>query len=188
MLECEKKILLSKSEFDFLSTHYTSCSSPIVQINHYYDTKSCLLDKLGITCRIRQKNGKFVATVKTHSVDGSGYSEEISAVVKNQFDTTLFDGMNLRYQGSLITLRSSSHALAGIKIDFDKNCYLNHTDYELEVEYDQSKEEETIKLINQMSELLFLCGFTDDSKSLIFRINSGKNKSKRFFERKRGEI
>lgn len=75
-MEFEKKILLTEEEYQAVlkqrsregrrhrREHY-------VQKNHYYDTEDLSMNRQGITCRIREKKGRFTATHKTHT---SGHS------------------------------------------------------------------------------------------------------------------
>lgn len=87
-MEFEKKILLTEEEYQAVlkqrsregrrhkREHY-------VQKNHYYDTEDLSMNRQGITCRIREKEGRFTATHKTHT---SGHSIEKSAAVTGVSD------------------------------------------------------------------------------------------------------
>ena len=60
MIEYEKKILLTKDEYKKLITTFSENAKTIVQKNHYYDTRDYKLNKNGVTCRIREKDNKFI--------------------------------------------------------------------------------------------------------------------------------
>ena len=60
MIELEKKLIISKEEYDYLIEHFgydnQHCRKPIIkQINYYFDTDDLLMNAQNITCRIRLK-------------------------------------------------------------------------------------------------------------------------------------
>ena len=61
MLEYEKKVMLTKDEYAVLSAQ---CRGMRVetQTNYYFDTDDFCMNRKGITCRIRAKNGKYKTT------------------------------------------------------------------------------------------------------------------------------
>ena len=67
MLEYEKKLLLTKSEYDHLVEKYPSDET--IHENYYYDTDDLQYNAIGITYRIRKKNGEYEATKKIHGVE-----------------------------------------------------------------------------------------------------------------------
>ena len=85
-IEMERKYLLDAREYFALKKAFAEKSEVILQKNYYYDTKDFEFGKRGITCRIREKCGKFVATVKTHSGRGDGISYEHSCAVRDEYD------------------------------------------------------------------------------------------------------
>ena len=86
----------------------------VEQFNHYYDDTDKSYNKSGITCRIREKNNDYVATVKYHR--GRGYATEYKRKVINQYDCSLFSGMDIFYQGVLRTNRIVFEPVYGIKM------------------------------------------------------------------------
>ena len=99
MTEFEKKMLLSEEAYRVLLTWAGTSAKTVMQTNYYYDTQDGAFFKKGITCRIREKNTKYVATIKVHK--GNDTSEEYLKDVKNAFDTTLFAGLGVSFQGCL---------------------------------------------------------------------------------------
>ena len=70
MLKHEKKALLTKEEYDVMMA---SCKGMAVefQTNYYFDTDDMYMNRKGITCRIRAKNGTYKTTIKKHGTDCS---------------------------------------------------------------------------------------------------------------------
>lgn len=89
------------------------------------------MNKNGITCRIRAKDGKFKSTVKRHYTGDEDCSTEIDGEVKDYFDLDTFKDMGLILQGSLVTERIVLHKEKFCKAVIDRNTYLGFTDYEL---------------------------------------------------------
>ena len=92
LIEYEKKFLLTKEEYLKLISSLCGNTAPIIQTNHYYDTNNFELNDKGITCRIREKDNKFTATIKTHLPDKS---LEQSKTVANEKDVSLFSDYNI---------------------------------------------------------------------------------------------
>ncbi|MDI3409597.1 CYTH domain-containing protein [Bacillus sonorensis] len=67
-LEIEFKNMLTKEEFEQISTYYQFTSEQFVtQQNHYFDTKEFSLKEKGAALRIRQKQDVHVLTLKEPS-------------------------------------------------------------------------------------------------------------------------
>ena len=90
MFEFEKKILLTKTEYDYLRSDERFSKRPSLQKNYYYDTEKYELNELGITCRIRERNGKYKATLKAHQPDIENFSIETSGEAENERDLSFF--------------------------------------------------------------------------------------------------
>lgn len=180
MLEYEKKMLLTEEEyFNFL--HLIGKEKPrFIQTNYYYDTDDLKMNMQGITCRIREKNGKYEATIKSHKQGNKDCSIEKTKEVLNKYDTSLFAGLHLKLQGDLTTERVIIYSDGTCEVVLDKNTYLGVEDYELEAEYLPEYEDRVTKLIYDYINLLCSC------KQLMqnFSRRSSKSKSERFFERK----
>ena len=102
MIELEKKLLLTKEEYTCLLHHFGNKNQPVKQINYYFDTKDLSMNRQGITCRIRLKNGTYTATMKQHT-SNSDFSTETKMEVRNDLIDNAFVDMNLSLQGELVT-------------------------------------------------------------------------------------
>lgn len=186
MIEYEKKAMLSSAEYHCLTRcFFAPQSKMVVQVNHYYDTHTYEFNDMNITCRIREKDGTYKATIKSHSRNAEDCSVENSREVNDQFDTTLFKDMNVTYQGNLTTIRKVLHLTSELRIMFDINFYLDFIDYELEVEYDGDNEQLAEIEICKLSDILLKQNLISSQSDFCKRFKNSKSKSKRFFERKR---
>ena len=180
MLEFEKKFLLSRSEYAHLLKE-APASATVRQTNYYFDTEELLLDRRGITCRIREKDGKYLATIKEHSA--SGGSLERSEYAFGEWDTHFFDGLGVSLMGALITDRTTLFKDARCEIVLDKNTYLGTTDYELEAEYLPNEEAYADALLSAIATRISL-GFAGlTPAAFLARCGKGRSKSRRFFDR-----
>ena len=183
MLEFEVKAILTASEYIYLRTHYLEKNNPVVQKNYYYDTNDFELNNQGITCRIREKNEDFVATIKDHQPHGC--SIETSHPAKNAYDTSFFEGMGLFFQGELTTLRTTNNAGNNLIITLDENRYLGTVDYELEYEFDPKYQEELYQEISKLADNLEQHNIIKNAEAFRKRFTDGTSKSTRFFNRKK---
>lgn len=158
------------------------------QVNYYYDSDIYELDKLDITCRIREHNGSYKAAIKAHQNKESECSIEHSTMVLNELDSTLFDQMNIKIQGYTITFRSTLLFCDKLKVRFDRNYYLNTEDYEMEIEYDLAFAQQANKLLGFFAEALHKLDETISPKEFCARANNYSSKSHRFFDRKKSLI
>lgn len=189
MIELEKKILLSADEYFILLNSMGRFSAFEKQVNHYFDTDNYDMDSQRITCRIREKNGKFKGTIKRHY--DNGCSEESSQEAIDEKDSRLFDKYILHPQGSLTTIRNTLYEDEDIKIVVDKNDYLGTVDYELEIEYHPHNSNNIDAIIKKMGEIISYSKKDLDLNEFCNRVQSADTKSQRFFNRKRylkGEI
>ena len=171
MTELEKKILLTKGDYDYLMDKF--CYDPLLiskQINYYFDTDDLSMNRKNITCRIRFKDCKYTGTLKQHN-DGSDHSTETEVACEN-IDKNAFTDMGLKLQGTLITERFTVVNNRYFEAVLDKNEYLGHTDYELEIEYTPDHEKDAQLILKLFRDML------------IHRTNipNAQSKSKRFFE------
>lgn len=180
MLEYEKKILLTAEEYFTLLRLKDKKQSPTIQTNYYYDSDDYKMNMQGITCRVREKDKKYKATIKAHKQANKECSIEKTKDALSEHDDRLFSGMHLKLQGSLTTERIILYSNNGCEVVLDKNTYLGMTDYELEVEYLPEYEDHATELIYRYISFLYplkLC-------MLILSQRVSKSKSERFFERK----
>lgn len=185
MLEYEMKVLLSYDEYSILSETFQKITPNVTQTNYYYDTNDFKLNELGITCRIREKNGKYEATIKDHSFAPNKCSIEHSKTVCSQYDDSLFKNMDTRLHGKLVTERVTIYSNNKSEIVLDKNTYLGVSDYELEIEYSPEQEEYAKHLLRYIARILCCYHCQTDSDEFYNRTNISKSKSERFFERKK---
>lgn len=185
MVECEKKILLSREEYLVVKSIAPKCTQTIKQTNYYYDTDNFKMNKKGITCRIREKNGKYVATIKNHKIGKKECSLETSKEVRDKNDNSLFEKLNVKYQGKLTTTRTTMLYNHRVKVMIDKNTYLGVTDYELEVEYIPEEEKYAERIIRCLAQVVNSKIPQTDIEDFCKRTKKSKNKSERFFKRKK---
>ncbi|MBS5620732.1 CYTH domain-containing protein [Eubacterium sp.] len=145
MLEKEIKILLSVKEYNELFNIF-EFEKPFIQTNYYYGNREDVIDD--VTIRIRQKNDILRLQVKIPQyINGSihikeEYEEEIDAVydvidkkILKKVTERNFEN-DLPLIGKLVTKRAICKKYKGVEIALDKNEYLDVTDYELEIEYE----------------------------------------------------
>lgn len=188
MTELEKKLLLTKDEYDYLMERFGYESSlntkPMVsQTNYYFDTDDLSMNRKNITCRIRLKDGKYKGTMKQHSLD-SDQSTETDIEVRNGLDDNAFIDMDLKLQGALITDRCVILKDANYEVVIDKNEYLGYTDYELEIEYSPNHETEAYGIMHSIFDILIYNSSTSTLKDIIVRNTNIESKSTRFFNRR----
>ena len=133
MFEHERKYLLTYTEYTLLCNAFNGTTH--THINYDYDTENYAYNHRGVTCRIRKKGDACTATIKAHGIFSADCNHETSAVARDEYDTTLFEGMHVVYQGCLQTERKEFFLPDGTCVALDKNTYLDQVDYELEIEY-----------------------------------------------------
>lgn len=188
MIELEKKILLTEEIYEQLLESFgkdgDAQRKPIVrQVNYYFDTEDLAMNRHGITCRIRLKNGKYTGTIKRH-VEGSDRSVETEIQVRNGIYDNDFIDMGLRLQGELITDRCVILKNSTCEAVLDKNEYLGVIDYELEIEYAPDCEKNVQELLKVLFDTLnrgkIISGYEDFYPQIV----PVSAKSSRFFKRK----
>lgn len=183
MIEYEKKIPLTAKEFKILTQIEHKCDKVCQQTNFYYDTDDFEMNEKKITCRIREKNGEYTATIKEHSYGREPNSIETSRKIKNRFDDSLFVEKGLSFKGSLTTERIYIVNDCDLKVSIDKNSYLDCTDYEIEIEYSPNEYIFAQKHITYYEYLFCVVYKTTNLRELQKRIKSAQSKSERFFKR-----
>ena len=187
MTELEKKLLLTEDEYDYLMERFVYESpliqKPIVtQINYYFDTDDFSMNRRNTTCRIRLKGGKYRATMKKHS-SGGDQSTETEMEIRNGLESNAFTDMGLKLQGELVTKRCVVFKDTDCEVVLDKNEYLGHTDYELEVEYTQEHEKDAQAILNIFRDMLTRRKCFLVYKESLKDAPDVPSKSSRFFER-----
>lgn len=180
MTEREKKMLLTKDDYDFLCACFGNQKPRVKQINYYYDTSDLVMNRQSITCRIRLKDGKFKATMKKHSANAE---ESIETDLNNCTDLehNAFTEMGLKLMGVLITERCVIGRAHGCEVVLDRNEYLGHSDYELEIEYTAEHGTDAQTILEIVQDLLRLkaCLTRDKAKGTL--PGAVPCKSQRFF-------
>ena len=188
MRELEKKVLISKDDYQYLIDNFKqenliSGNSMIKQTNYYYDTDDLDMNKKGVTCRIRQTNGNYTATIKEH-INGSELSNETDMSVNGTLKKNVFTDMGLDLQGKLYTERHIIFEDDRCKAMLDKNEYLGKIDYELEIEYLEGSESDAERVLQILRDMLFKRKLIDAYKEVYTKTPDPQSKSRRFFERK----
>lgn len=188
MMELEKKLLLTKEEYEYLLEHFGRNSShkenPIVkQTNYYFDTDNFAMNKQHITCRIRLKGGKYKGTMKVHT-ENSDNSAEITIEVRNGLGDNGFIDMGLKLQGELVTERCTIIQNEMCEVVLDKNEFLGSTDYELEIEYAPEYEAVAESTMKVFLDMLLRRKCYLDNKEYTRNSTEKQSKSERFFEKK----
>lgn len=184
MYEFEKKLLLTEEEYQVLLMYFGRDLSTEKQINYYFDTDDYSMNQKGITCRIRYKNGKYRATMKSHQVLSDDCSIESDSDVQNGLEKNCFTDMGLTLQGSLTTERTVVLKNASYEMILDRNRYLGEIDYELEIEYPDGGQHQATQLMEKVCEILLKNCRTTTIRSIRERMKQNRCKSRRFFEKK----
>lgn len=184
MLEYEKKIILTCEEYAVILELFKNASFK-TQINYYFDTEDMLMNKKGITCRIRAKNGTYKATVKNHFAKDKNCSCEVTVSETRNVCTDVFDALGLFFQGELVTSRTILFKNEFCEAVLDANTYLGLTDYEIEVEYLKGHEKTAIEFLKRIAGCLLKANLIDSAENFLMRDGKSKSKSERFFEKKK---
>ena len=184
MLEYEKKVLLTKEEYIAIINIMGKSPLETRQINYYFDTNDLSMNSKGITCRIREKDGRYQATIKKHNAEQAEHSIEEDISTGATLDASAFESMGLSYQCELITDRTTLYMDSFCDVVVDRNTYLGHTDYELEIEYWEKGKGHAQVLVERIAAMLVAEDVIENPESFLVREGRGKNKSQRFFERK----
>lgn len=182
MTEYELKFLLSKQEYECLWDYLQPNGMDTRQVNYYYDTDDFYLYRKDVTCRIRHANNAFWATIKRHGIPCGGSDERLVRVdgVPELFPLADFP---IKYRGSLETKRTTLPYGAGVWIMLDRNSYLEQTDYELEIEYEQNRKESVWEAAAMLAAQLVKQGVCASTEEFFQRVGKGESKSRRFFKR-----
>ena len=95
MIETEKKIILTYEEYLAIIMKMCKYAEPVIQTNYYFDTENLTMNRKGVTCRIRFKNGKYTAEIKSHERKSRYRSIENILFRSDKFDETYFNKIGL---------------------------------------------------------------------------------------------
>ncbi len=180
-VEREIKVGLKKEEYETIVKGSDNPEKLTVQTNYYFDTKDLLMNKKGITCRTRCKNGIYRSTVKRHTVREFGYSTETDFCERDTFDPNVFAAFGLYCRGNLTTERISVYHDKELNVVADRNTYLGKVDYELEIEYSESGYLRAKEYLRKVYALLLKNGLVSGESDWLLRASTGLSKSERFF-------
>lgn len=157
-IEIEAKALITQDEYRKIVKAFPECRR-YSQTNYYIDNDERILAKEGIALRIREKNCKYVLTLKTplsqglleknESIDEEAFKAflekgEFPNVDEVRFLTMLdIDVSSLKILTSLTTDRVDVNYKDGL-LSIDRNFYSGKTDYEIEFEYNSMDAAERI--------------------------------------------
>ncbi|WEG11910.1 CYTH domain-containing protein [Pullulanibacillus sp. KACC 23026] len=150
-IEIEFKNMLTKHEFDHLVQVFQLNEQDfLTQHNDYFDTSSFELKSKGAALRIREKENRFVLTLKephtvgkleTHQflskkdVQQFFQSRELDpGDVQQRLERLSIKPENLQHLGRLTTHRAEFPHEEGLFV-LDHSCYLDTEDYEMEWEF-----------------------------------------------------
>src|SRR5699024_12513223 len=124
-IEIEFKTLIDEHTFYKLLETLPFPNKPVVQINHYFDTKHMSLKKHKSALRIREKDNSYTLTLKQHQTrsvvethDLLTYQEYVSWIkghpITKHYNSELLNNMNIQqedlaYYGLLKTKISAYH-------------------------------------------------------------------------------
>ena len=165
MEEMEFKHMLTREEYCRIGEWMDGESAPpiFVQINYYYDTDEYDLHREDITLRVRQTEGRLLCQCKYesgNSADGANIRTELEQEIRSlprKIDPgDVFDHRRVRdlpktrLLGCLVTERRVYAVEPGGDVTLDRSHYLGHTDWELEIEYEESQAEQARRWYGQL--------------------------------------
>lgn len=151
MKEQEFKSLVSEEKYEALKNEY-AWDNEFRQTNHYFfDKNGCIL-KNEITVRVREKEDscklqvKIPESIRSNIHIKNEFSmplENVPQVIEGKVlkDLCGIDVGDITRLGELRTERRTKRISESVKLFLDKNDYLNTTDYEVEIEYQNDKSE-----------------------------------------------
>ncbi len=157
-IEIEAKALVNKGDYDKLTAAFHTYKH-FIQTNFYIDNDEGYLRKEGLALRIREKYGNYEMTLKTPLSQGLlEKNEPLSEQAFDEFtrkgkfpenDLKRFltmldvDVTTLKVKTSLTTNRIDVPYFEG-KLSIDENNYSGKKDYEVELEYNNEAEAESL--------------------------------------------
>lgn len=181
-IEIEFKNMLTKKEYQtLLSTYHLTAKDIKTQSNDYFDSEDFTLRDKGAALRVRQKNDKYVLTLKEPAKQGllethQRITEDLFEKIKESGSLPDGDvahqvaklGLNnsLRHLGTLTTHRAETKTKEGLLV-LDHSEYLGLEDYEIEFEVKDYEQGEV--------------AFYNLLQKHEIEIKNAKNKIERFF-------
>lgn len=154
-IEKEYKILLTKQQFEKLSSFYEPLTFKN-QVNVYYDTHDNKIRSLKGAMRIRTKEGQHTFTLKMFSEEGlqefeCSLKENSLLALNNKEITLLLENYNIQGPFQTIATLSTNRAIVETEeaeLCFDISEYNDTSDYEIEYEY--KKEHNGLEIFNKI--------------------------------------
>jgi len=187
MTEFEKKMILTKDEYEYLLEFFDKLSplnknQSVKQINYYFDTDDLEMNRQNITCRVRLKDGRYKGTMKHHFFETDRSTEEkIEHFI--DLDHNEFTNMGMRLFGHMETERRTIMEDSDYKVVLDKNKYLDDVDYELEIEYRFGNEIEAYAIFQSVVGEILRRRWLKEQREMYIQSKSTPSKSSRFFDR-----
>ena len=103
--------------------------------------------------------------------------------IHNGLDSNAFADMGLKLQGELVTKRCDVLKGANCEAVLDKNEYLGHKDFELEIEYTPEHEKDAQAILKIFKDMLTCRKCFLTYKESLKEAPGAPSKSSRFFER-----
>lgn len=145
MIEKEIKVLINESTYNQLKKSF-NWQENIIQINHYYADNQNMLERMGISVRVREIGNEKLLQIKLpiRKENALHIKDEIEipmTKIPNYLDDKVLHSIvglslkNIKRIGALKTERLIFDVSKSTKICLDKNSYLDCVDYEIEIEY-----------------------------------------------------
>ena len=149
-IEIEFKNMLTETEFRLLMEHFSLEQSDfILQTNYYFETLAFALKNLQAALRVREKQGKYMLTLKEEKSFGQletsqplSKTEAHACILTRQFpqgpvlqrlDDLGVEPGEIQYVGALETLRAEVPYEGGLLV-LDRSSYFQKVDFEVEYE------------------------------------------------------
>lgn len=148
-IEIEFKNLLTEKEYHLLLQSLPFPKKAKKLVNHYFETESFSLKQKRCALRLREKDGIFIATLKTPHTEGVlevndrvtpeeaehwlNHSVQFKPNIRKKMNQFGILESNLQYYGSLMTYRREI-IYEKITLVLDESYYMDKKDYEIELE------------------------------------------------------
>ena len=191
MKENEYKYMLKKGESDYIQSCLKLNGTGLAvrhksQTNYYYDTEDYTLDKAGITCRVRDEGCVLEGTLKIHGRSEREGNVEIPLKTEGVPESFMLGERRLIFLGSLHTDRIIYEISEGVRLMFDTNTYLGERDYEMEIEFEESKRREAGNLLRETELFAYQYRVMCGGESSADKNGAVLSKSGRFIRKKQG--
>lgn len=185
MVKYYKNVILTYDEYAMISSMIYRKALLKNQANYYFDTNDFTMNQNGIVCGLYARDEEFTTTINFCNSRLSGRSIEAKICERQELDHEAFKVLGLCYQGEMFVDRMLIHKDDTCEISLDCNAYLGCVDYELAIEYTVAGEKMAITILDGIVRSMLPGRPATIIKAALNRIDNGKTKANRFFERKR---